>query len=382
LPEELVMTKRCVSALAALLSAVLCVAFHSNGNAQDLERHKAAVVKILAQQEGRTRTGTGFVVKTEPDSIYIVTAAHVVEGDPAPVLEFFTARNRRVKAEVIKLEGGDPKGLALLAVRGSDRLPPDPQALAFDLTDDLQGGEGVMTIGFGRGQGDWAVLRAQVISVDGRDLKLDGRIEEGNSGGPVLRKGRVVGLITSQQGIGLATPAPFVRFVLKSWGVEVLQSTAATSREGKATPADNPPQAEVQQREASKAAVAAAPAASAAKPGDLSNNMLTWQDHSLRFVGSVREDLGYPVIRARVSDLRTGLELGTFDSPVVVDLSQAPAAVILVATFNVPGDSTTPGPHVHVSNLRFEIRSDGLAGLVQNCDLLDCYPASGTVPLN
>jgi hypothetical protein len=373
--------RKIIAGMLPGMVAVSWLALHQASSAQEMERHKAAVVKIVAQQEGRTRTGTGFVVKAEPDILYVVTAAHVVEGDSAPLLEFFTARNRKVKAEVIRLEGGDAKGLALLAVRGRDR-PPEPRALVFDLGAELQGGESVTTIGFGRGQGDWAVLQAQVISVDGRDVKLDGRIEEGNSGGPVLRNGQVVGLITSQQGIGLATPAQFVRFVLRSWGVDVSQSTAKASNENRQPPAHDLPASQADQADRSPTTpVPPAPMASAIKPGDASSSVLTWQDHALRFVGSVREDLAYPVIRARVYDVRTGAELGTFDAPVVADLSQAPVSVILVASFNIPADSTTPTPHVHVSNLRFEVRADGFAGLVQNCDLLGCYPASGTLPL-
>ena len=61
--------------------------------AQELEAQKSAVVKLISQQDGKTRVGTGFIVKREPDSIYIATASHVVEGDQAPSVEFFTARN-------------------------------------------------------------------------------------------------------------------------------------------------------------------------------------------------------------------------------------------------------------------------------------------------
>ena len=117
----------------------------------------------------------------------------------------------------------------LIAVRGRDKIPANLNALAFETDADLEGADEVVTIGFGQGQGDWAVLKGQVISVDGRDVKIDGRIEEGNSGGPVLKDGKVVALITSsQRGLGLATPAQFVKFVLKSWGVDVTRVTAAT----------------------------------------------------------------------------------------------------------------------------------------------------------
>ena len=88
--------------------------------AQDIETLRAGVVKISSLSEGKRKTGTGFIVKLEPSIAYIVTAAHVVEGDPAPQVEFFTRQNVSVKAEVRKIEGGDPQGLALLVVRGQE----------------------------------------------------------------------------------------------------------------------------------------------------------------------------------------------------------------------------------------------------------------------
>ena len=42
----------------------------------------------------------------------------------------------------------------------------------------------------GRDQGD-------VASVSGSDIRIDGRIEEGNSGGPILMNGSVAGMVTS-----------------------------------------------------------------------------------------------------------------------------------------------------------------------------------------
>ena len=58
--------------------------------AQDATSLRGGVVKIMStDREGMHRTGTGFVVKVEGKSVYIVTAEHVVEGDPNPRVEFF-----------------------------------------------------------------------------------------------------------------------------------------------------------------------------------------------------------------------------------------------------------------------------------------------------
>jgi hypothetical protein len=94
----------------------------------------------------------------------------------------------------------------------------------------------VIAIGFGQGQGDWAVIRANVASIDGRDIKLDGRIEEGNSGGPILKGGQVVGLITGAQGFGQATPAAFVELILRGWGVALSRTETAVVERARAEP--------------------------------------------------------------------------------------------------------------------------------------------------
>ncbi len=194
--------------------------------AQDLERSKASVVKITSQLDGERRTGTGFVVKVEAEEVYIVTASHVVEGDKTPQLQFLARRNKPVKAQVLNLEGGDPRGLALLLVRGKENFPSDVRALSLSAQSAVTGGQEVFAIGFGQGQGEWAVIRANVVGMQGRDIKVEGRIEEGNSGGPLLKDGQVVGLVTGvKQGFGVATPSVFVALVLKGWGLEVGSAT-------------------------------------------------------------------------------------------------------------------------------------------------------------
>jgi hypothetical protein len=206
---------------------------------QDLERQKAGVVKVTSKLEGSRRTGTGFIVRLDADAAYIVTASHVVEGDNRPLVEFFTRRNATVEAETARIEGGDPRGLALLVVRGKERLPPGIAALPLSGGAGLRGGESVTTIGFPRGGGAWAVVRATVVSREGRDLLLDGSIDEGNSGGPVLMGENVVGVVTLLDGkFGRALPADLTRFVLEGWGVR--QDAALPAKRTPEPPAERP----------------------------------------------------------------------------------------------------------------------------------------------
>ena len=214
---------------AFLLKAALVVAAMIHAAclpAQTLEQLKAGIVKVTSQEEGKRRTGTGFIVRLDTDAAYIVTASHVVEGDPGPEVEFFTRQNAKQKAEVLHIEGGDARGLALLAVRGKDNLASGLAALQLAREVGLDGGEEVTAIGFPQGAGPWAVIRASITSRDGRDLTLTGEIDEGNSGGPLLKQGKVVGVVT---GLGnrfaRATPAAIVDIVLQGWGIR--QAAAA-----------------------------------------------------------------------------------------------------------------------------------------------------------
>jgi hypothetical protein len=262
-------------AIGLLLSASAGAA-----QAQNLETAKSSVVRIVSPTpEGKPRVGTGFVIKVEDDLAYIVTASHVVEGDPAPQVEFFARRNRLVQASVVKLEGGDPKGIALLMVRGSQNMPPGLPALAFAPSRDVQGGEEVTVIGFGQGQGDWAVIRAHITSV-ARDFKLDGRIEEGNSGGPVLRDWQVVALVTSvDRGFGLATPSLFVEEILTRWGV------SPGARRPAPVPARAPPQATTNRYQLASAGVTVGRVTRQSEKLDLRDGRLTVSDGVQQIVG-------------------------------------------------------------------------------------------------
>lgn len=222
------MSKRYHWPVLGLLLAL--VASGTSAWAQSLDRQKAAVVKVTSQLDGMRRTGTGFIVRLDADAAYIVTASHVVEGDSQPQIEFFTRRNATVAAETARIEGGDPRGLALLIVRGKDKLPAGLGALPIAQGADLSGGEAVTVIGFPQGGGAWAVLRASVVSREGRDLTLDGSIAEGNSGGPVIVADTVAGVITSVGGagkFGRAVPATLVRLILEGWGVQYASSAVA-----------------------------------------------------------------------------------------------------------------------------------------------------------
>jgi hypothetical protein len=216
-----------------LLAGIIWAALLSNpaSLAESLDREKAGVVKVTASVDGKRKTGTGFIVRLEPDAAYILTASHVVEGDNRPEIEFFTRRNVTSRAETSRIEGDDPRGLALLVVRGKDSLPQGLVALPLASGSALSGGEDVTAIGFPQGGGPWAVVRANVVSRIGRDLTLGGSIDEGNSGGPILVDGRVVGVVMGVDGkFGRAIPVAIASLVLDGWGVQASQSDRTPER--------------------------------------------------------------------------------------------------------------------------------------------------------
>lgn len=171
--------------------------------AQDIAQIKKGVVKITAQVEGKNKISSGIIVKLEEDHVYIVTASHVIEGDQQPSVMFFSAPHRPFRARVLGLEGGNPAGLAALLVEG--KIPPDLQALNLDP--------------FGSA---------------GQRTFFAGVADEGNSGGPVLFQGKVVGIVTQVGAkFNSAAPAMLARFALEGWGVHL-------SEEVRTSPPDAP----------------------------------------------------------------------------------------------------------------------------------------------
>ena len=185
--------------LRSFVDAVLvtaCLLFSLDGHGQDYDALSQGVVKIVSTSPGgQLRTGTGFIVRLESQMAYIVTAAHVVEGEKEPTIYFAARRNVPVTGQVIKNDLS--LDVSLLLVRGRDNLPAGTLAIGLVRGESVKRGEQVTTIGFPAGLGDWAVSTATIGSQQGSKLTLSGAIAEGNSGGPVLRGDNVVGMITS-----------------------------------------------------------------------------------------------------------------------------------------------------------------------------------------
>ncbi len=187
----------------------------------DMGSLKKGVVKVATQFSTARKIGTGFIAAQGKTHVFIVTASHVVEGEsevPQGIhVTFYTHQEETFPAKVVKKEGGDPRGLALLKVRGD--FPDDIEVLPWDVTTQVGGGEEIHLVGFPRLAGSaWAVTRGTLSGFDGPVLKFSGAVAEGNSGGPVLYHGKVIGVVMEVTGqFGNAKPAQIAKFTVENW---------------------------------------------------------------------------------------------------------------------------------------------------------------------
>ncbi|HSE57663.1 MAG TPA: SUMF1/EgtB/PvdO family nonheme iron enzyme [Nitrospiraceae bacterium] len=203
-----------------ILRAILVlVLFSTILHAQQIEELKSGVVKITAQVEGQQpKVGTGFIVRLEKDAAYLVTAAHVIEGDPKPRVSFFPQPQQSFTARIIGIESENQKGLASLLVTGP--LPEGLIALTLDQTSRIAGGEPVTLIGFPRALAPWAVSTGSLNGLKGPELSFQALIEEGHSGSPVLHQGKVMGVVTdARDRMGYAVPAAILEVALRGWRI-------------------------------------------------------------------------------------------------------------------------------------------------------------------
>jgi Sulfatase-modifying factor enzyme 1/Trypsin-like peptidase domain len=197
-------------------------------NNDDLKR---GVVKITAQGEGQqAKVGTGVIVRLDKDALYIVTAAHVVEGDSKPTVTFSSQPQRPFVAQVVGIEGGDPQGLAALRVAGP--IPDSVVALPLDRTTKVVGGEAVAFIGFPRTLPPWTVSTGSLSGMKGPTLAFQALVEEGHSGGPLLLNGQVIGVVSETRGRqGYAVPSSIVAVALAGWRIEPQASDSMMAQE-------------------------------------------------------------------------------------------------------------------------------------------------------
>ena len=201
-----------IPTLLMLLGALVCL------SGQATSDWKNGIVKI---ESNARAPATGFVVATGADHAFIVTAAHVVEGDGNRKITFALDQYNSFAGtvSVIHIEGGEARGLALIRVGGD--LPKQLVTLV-PAESALGTGDQVTVAGFPRVLGSsYTQIRPGVAAVQGRDVILDRRVDDGYSGGPVLSGGKVGALVYGKRGdYGLAIPAVSINAYLSGHGVK------------------------------------------------------------------------------------------------------------------------------------------------------------------
>jgi TolB protein len=223
---------------SAVLLFAAAHAFVARPLAQDVEVLKTGIVKVIrTSPQGQQETGTGFVVRQEPGALHIVTASHVVENAAKIEVEFYTRRNRPVPVRLVQIEGADPRGIALLLC---ETQIPNVTPLALREPAAVRGGEPVVTIGFPLASNvPWAVITGTLIGRSGRVLTFSGALDGGSSGGPLIRDGAVIGIVTEVTAqTGYAVPAQIARYTLDGWGVSATDAgpPLAGASKGPASP--------------------------------------------------------------------------------------------------------------------------------------------------
>ncbi|MGQ9525377.1 MAG: trypsin-like peptidase domain-containing protein [Armatimonadota bacterium] len=199
-------------------------------------------------------SGSGFIVRAEGDTAYILTNEHVVSGASRVKVRLGDDENTDVPATIVGTD--DKTDLAVLKITLDKPLPPNRVAKLGD-SNQVRVGQWAIAIGNPLGVGQ--TLTVGVVSAKNREvngvqgirsyrdmIQTDASINPGNSGGPLVDiEGRVIGINTAiasptgvSVGIGFAIPVNTAKAVLdtlikrgtvtRGWlGVE----TASSNRE-------------------------------------------------------------------------------------------------------------------------------------------------------
>ncbi|AFY42344.1 tetratricopeptide repeat protein [Nostoc sp. PCC 7107] len=243
-----------VTAQTNLKEAERLLALQRNPQEESLASILRSVVRINIEIPSTSGIATGWVVKREENTAWIITNRHVVSEaqrikrpNKKINLEFYSqppysSVASQYEAEIIQVTKPDDKlDLALLKVTG---IPKDIKALTIS-SDSVRLTTEVFVIGHPSNGADWTIESGRISNVipQKNQLQITGTLAEGNSGGPVINKEtqQVVGLVAyirdySQQredrtqlqpsnlppatgGFGFAYSMDVVVVQLRKWGI-------------------------------------------------------------------------------------------------------------------------------------------------------------------
>jgi S1-C subfamily serine protease len=216
-------------AMAAMRCPAPVVAAEDSLPLETVKALKAATVFLKVEEGGESASGSGFLIKTEGQTAYLVTNNHVVDlsegkrrAAPAITAIFDSGGKNERAARADVLAADVRRDLAVLRVQGIRDLPA-PIDCSHD--PDVVETMSVIILGFplgellatGKRNPAITVTKGSVSSIrlndhgDVATVQIAGDITPGNSGGPVVdTQGRLVGIATGtirNRPIGFAVPA-------------------------------------------------------------------------------------------------------------------------------------------------------------------------------
>lgn len=200
------MKKLLIIFLLTLLAASTCQA--EDLNATICEYSKPAVVTVRAGD----KTGSGFFINSDG---YILTNAHVVKDEKK--LKILLVNKTELPAEIVAI--AEKADVALLKVAKTN-VP----VLRIGESKKMRQADPVLILGAPQGL-SFTASRASIGATEREEngvkyIQIDGPVNPGNSGGPVINmRGEVVGITTAMlknaQSIGFALPIDTVYEFLK-----------------------------------------------------------------------------------------------------------------------------------------------------------------------
>jgi formylglycine-generating enzyme required for sulfatase activity len=197
--------------------------------------------------EGK-RVGSGFVVRCDEESVYILTAYHVIKDSQETGVIFSSQRHASpLKPRVIHQQFQDENGLALLAVPADAARSAGARGLPLSAAGVPAKGQELLMIGNPRTLGDWEWSRGLVGGRKGEIFRVNVNVQEGNSGGPMLLDGQVVGIVLNDlQGIAEVKSVINIRNYLEGLDVAAKDGPCRGAHPTAAKPTVPAPQVDLQ----------------------------------------------------------------------------------------------------------------------------------------
>jgi len=211
------MTIRLESGLVLGICVLFCPTLPVCGQGSAMED---GVAKVITH--GTNAPGTAFVVALQDQSAWLLTSAHVVQGDASPEVEFQADPANPKPASVRYPQFDSSYGLRGLAILVVANPPPGVRVLPASETDLGLRDEVVVEGYLASNNGMFTTAKTDVGSADSTEIVVNTFTDDGFSGGPVMHNSAVAGIIFGQRpNKGVALPTNVIQSYLKgkvTWG--------------------------------------------------------------------------------------------------------------------------------------------------------------------